>query len=79
MKKSVTNTEAETGPLQQAGDAPPEKNGFWGLYFPFPEIIPPNVVGNFHFETPDDTAAPTQVESSQRRFAELDIDVTVSL
>ncbi|KAH9042979.1 xylulose kinase-like protein [Lactarius hengduanensis] len=31
--------------------APPGNNGFWGLYFPLPEIIPPNVVGNFYFET----------------------------
>ena len=42
---------------------PPGNNGFWGLYFPFPEIIPPNVIGNFYFETQDGTAAPTQVRA----------------
>ena len=41
--------------------APAGNNGFWGLYFPLPEIIPPNVVGNFYFETQGGTAAPTQV------------------
>ena len=40
---------------------PPGNNGFWGLYFPLPEIIPPNVVGNFYFEIQDGTATPTQV------------------
>ncbi len=40
---------------------PPGNNGFWGLYFPLPEIIPPNVVGNFYFETRDGTVAPTEV------------------
>jgi xylulokinase len=41
--------------------APPGNNGFWGLYFPLPEIMPPNVVGNFYFDTQDGTATPTQV------------------
>ncbi|KAF8275171.1 actin-like ATPase domain-containing protein [Lactarius quietus] len=40
---------------------PPGNNGFWGLYFQLPEIIPPNVVGNFYFETQDGTTTPTQV------------------
>ncbi|KAH9072308.1 actin-like ATPase domain-containing protein [Lactarius deliciosus] len=40
---------------------PPGNNGFWGLYFPLPEIIPPNVAGNFYFDTQDGTEIPTQV------------------
>lgn len=31
-------------------DAPPGNNGYMGLYFPLPEIIPPNVVGEFFFK-----------------------------
>jgi len=42
---------------------PPANNGFWGLYFPLPEIIPPNVVGNFYFETQDGTASPILVSA----------------
>lgn len=48
---------------EMATATPPGNNGFWGLYFPLPEIIPPNVVGNFYFETQDGTATPTQVRA----------------
>ena len=30
---------------------PPGNNGYVGLYFPLPEIIPPNVKGDFFFHT----------------------------
>jgi len=30
---------------------PPGCNGYMGLYFPLPEIIPPNVVGEYFFAT----------------------------
>ena len=42
---------------------PPANNGLWGLYFPLPEIIPPNVVGNFYFETQDCTGSPTPISA----------------
>ena len=42
---------------------PPGNNGYWGLYFPLPEIIPPNVVGNFYFKSKDGVTAPTPVET----------------
>ncbi|KAI0318382.1 actin-like ATPase domain-containing protein [Amylostereum chailletii] len=29
---------------------PPGNNGHWGFYFPLPEIIPPNVKGDFFFD-----------------------------
>lgn len=29
--------------------SPPGNNGYMGLYFPLPEIIPPNVIGDFFF------------------------------
>ena len=29
--------------------APAGNNGYLGFYFPLPEIIPPNVLGNFYF------------------------------
>ncbi|KAJ6619732.1 actin-like ATPase domain-containing protein [Mycena sp. CBHHK59/15] len=31
-------------------DTPPGNNGYMGLYFPLPEIIPPNIVGNFFYQ-----------------------------
>jgi xylulokinase len=42
---------------------PPGNDGYWGLYFPLPEIIPPNVVGSFYFKSKDDTATPTPIET----------------
>jgi xylulokinase len=30
---------------------PAGNNGYLGLYFPLPEIIPPNILGNFYFST----------------------------
>jgi len=41
----------------------PGNGGYWGLYFPLPEIIPPNVIGNFYFKSEDDLTAPTPVET----------------
>ncbi|KAF7312282.1 hypothetical protein MIND_00241200 [Mycena indigotica] len=32
---------------------PPRNNDYMGLYFPLPEIIPPNVVGNFFYRVHD--------------------------
>ncbi|KAI9510488.1 actin-like ATPase domain-containing protein [Russula earlei] len=40
----------------------PGNEGYWGLYFPLPEIIPPNVIGNFYFKSEDGLTAPTPVE-----------------
>ena len=42
---------------------PPGNKGYWGLYFPLPEIIPPNVVGQFHFKTEDAQTPPIPVEN----------------
>src|SRR5712675_292700 len=41
----------------------PGNGGFWGLYFPLPEIIPPNVIGDFYFKSEDGLTAPTPVET----------------
>ena len=37
---------------------PPGNAGVLGFYFPLPEIIPPNVQGNFFFSTPSSSASP---------------------
>jgi len=42
---------------------PPGNKGYWGLYFPLPEIIPPNVVGSFYFKFEDAHTPPTPVET----------------
>jgi xylulokinase len=42
---------------------PPGNDGYWGLYFPLPEIIPPNVVGKFYFKSRDGTTTPTRIET----------------
>ena len=42
---------------------PPGNNGYWGLYFPLPEIIPPNVVGQFHFRSEDSQIPPIPAET----------------
>jgi xylulokinase len=42
---------------------PPGNDGHWGLYFPLPEIIPPNVVGNFYFKPKDGVTEPTPIET----------------
>ncbi|KAI0306053.1 hypothetical protein B0F90DRAFT_1624083 [Multifurca ochricompacta] len=42
---------------------PPGNDGKWGLYFPLPEIIPPNVVGNFYFQAKDGLAVPSPAEA----------------
>jgi len=42
---------------------PPGNKGYWGLYFPLPEIIPPNVVGQFHFKSEDAQTPPIPVET----------------
>lgn len=42
---------------------PAGSKGYWGLYFPLPEIIPPNVVGNFYFKSQDGVTAPAPVET----------------
>ncbi|KAJ7227175.1 hypothetical protein GGX14DRAFT_530950 [Mycena pura] len=43
---------------------PPGNNGYVGLYFPLPEIIPPNIVGNFFYTVKaDNTVKPVIVES----------------
>ncbi len=42
---------------------PPGNKGYWGLYFPLPEIIPPNVVGSFYFKSEDAHTPPTPVET----------------
>ncbi|KAK7033109.1 hypothetical protein R3P38DRAFT_2920737 [Favolaschia claudopus] len=34
-------------------NTPPGNNGYMGLYFPLPEIIPPNINGNFFFKVQD--------------------------
>ncbi|KIJ20938.1 xylulokinase [Paxillus involutus ATCC 200175] len=46
---------------QLVQSTPVGNNGYMGFYFPLPEIIPPNVVGEFLFSTKD--GRPTCVES----------------
>jgi len=41
---------------------PPGNKGYWGLYFPLPEIIPSNVVGDFYFKSEEGLTAPVHVE-----------------
>ncbi|KAJ7104175.1 hypothetical protein B0H15DRAFT_808855 [Mycena belliarum] len=36
---------------------PTGNNGYMGLYFPLPEIIPPNIVGNFFYKAKDDNVS----------------------
>ncbi|KAH8103964.1 D-xylulose kinase [Cristinia sonorae] len=43
---------------------PPGNNGILGYYFPLPEIIPPNVVGNFYFTTSESGSVTAVPESS---------------
>jgi xylulokinase len=45
---------------------PPGNDGYLGLYFPLPEIIPPNVKGYFFFDTStsnDTTSSPRPVDN----------------
>lgn len=44
--------------------APPGCNGYTGLYFPLPEIIPPGVKGEFFYQTSDPTT-PLRLAESQ--------------
>ncbi|KAJ7637746.1 actin-like ATPase domain-containing protein [Mycena polygramma] len=39
---------------------PAGNNGYMGLYFPLPEIIPPNIIGNFFYKVDDKAAAVAQ-------------------
>ena len=41
--------------------SPPGNNGYFGLYFPLPEIIPPNVQGRFLFALANGTGQPAAV------------------
>jgi len=41
---------------------PPGNNGYLGLYFPLPEIIPPNVQGDFFFRLATSTTTPRLVD-----------------
>lgn len=43
-------------------ETPAGNNGHIGLYFPLPEIIPPNVQGDFLFKINTDSEAPVQVQ-----------------
>lgn len=45
---------------------PAGNNGYLGFYFPLPEIIPPNVLGNFFFST-------TLIKTEVKPPAELDV------
>jgi xylulokinase len=47
---------------EMVATTPPGNDGYWGLYFPLPEIIPPNVVGNFYFKSEDGMTAPSPIE-----------------
>lgn len=44
---------------------PPGNNSHWGFYFPLPEIIPPNVKGDFFFtsQSKDGSLVPVPVDS----------------
>jgi xylulokinase len=42
---------------------PPGNEGYWGLYFPLPEIIPSNVIGDFYFKSEEGLVAPVPVET----------------
>ncbi|KAJ7035035.1 hypothetical protein C8F04DRAFT_1099870 [Mycena alexandri] len=46
---------------QAVESTPAGNNGRMGLYFPLPEIIPPNILGNFFYEIKEDK--PSAVES----------------
>ncbi|KAJ7494715.1 hypothetical protein B0H11DRAFT_2003100 [Mycena galericulata] len=39
---------------------PAGNNGYMGLYFPLPEIIPPNILGNFFYQIQEGKAAPVE-------------------
>jgi xylulokinase len=50
---------------QLVNNTPAGNNGHLGFYFPLPEIIPPNVVGNFFYST-------SLVETDDKPPAEVD-------
>ncbi|KAJ7903549.1 hypothetical protein B0H14DRAFT_2665354 [Mycena olivaceomarginata] len=43
---------------QAVQSTPAGNNGYVGLYFPLPEIIPPGIVGSFFYKVADDKATP---------------------
>jgi xylulokinase len=50
---------------KQVEESPPDNNGYMGLYFPIPEIIPPNILGTFlfSFHNADNNPKPVLVDS----------------
>ncbi|KAJ6576398.1 hypothetical protein DFH09DRAFT_1276432 [Mycena vulgaris] len=41
-------------------NTPAGNSGYMGLYFPLPEIIPPNIVGSFFYQVQDSKIAPVE-------------------
>ncbi|KAF9461219.1 hypothetical protein BDZ94DRAFT_1372617 [Collybia nuda] len=48
---------------QLVEQAPAGNNGYLGLYFPLPEIIPPNIVGEYFFRGAKDGGTPLLVDN----------------